>query len=148
MHVVLPSGLLPLIMQACKRGWVDENEGKDAPFGSRNVRGVAAAIQSESHCSRGWRLPIILLLVGSSHATSTMCRRGALVCLNGMRSMSVEDRQAYTTGAKILPYVVDASHVSLCRRPRLYWFDWAIPARGDCEVHPPKWAPKIATAPD
>ena len=41
-------------------------------------------------------------------------------------SMSWEDRAVYSTSIKVLPYLVDAKHCSLARRPRLWWFNWAI----------------------
>ena len=48
-------------------------------------------------------------------------------------SMSWEDRAVYSTSIEVLPYLVDAKHCSLARRPRLWWFNWAI--RSEDGVH-------------
>jgi hypothetical protein len=43
-------------------------------------------------------------------------------------SMGERDREVYTRSSGVLPYKVDASYLSLCRRPRFWWFNWEIQA--------------------
>ena len=57
--------------------------------------------------------------------------------MESVASMSEQDRTSYTKGAGILPYLVDSSHISLCNRPRLFWFNWTLPAEEGCEIAPP-----------
>ena len=46
-------------------------------------------------------------------------------------SMDAQDREVMTRSFGDVPVLVDASGVSLARRPRLYWFDWELrPAQG------------------
>ena len=60
--------------------------------------------------------------------------------MESVASMNEGDRAAYTRGAKILPYLVESSGMSLCRRPRLYWFNWTVGAQEGCEIFPPSTA--------
>ena len=60
--------------------------------------------------------------------------------MESVASMNASDREAYSRGAGILPYLVESSHVSLCRRPRLYWFNWTVGAQEGCQVFPPSTA--------
>ena len=41
-------------------------------------------------------------------------------------SMDEDDRVIMSEHMEVLPYMVDASHISICRRPRLYWLSWEI----------------------
>ena len=60
--------------------------------------------------------------------------------MESVASMNEEDRKAYTRGAGILPYLIDSSHISLCKRPRLFWFNWTVGAQEGCEIFPPSSA--------
>ncbi|CAE7827088.1 unnamed protein product [Symbiodinium sp. CCMP2592] len=47
------------------------------------------------------------------------------------------DRQTHTRSSQVLPYRVCASGLSLCRRERLYWFDWGLQSEEGVVLHPP-----------
>ena len=53
------------------------------------------------------------------------------VCMEGVATMSEEDRSAITRSVGILPYEIDAVGVSPCRRNRLFWFTWKVEAGPD-----------------
>eukprot|EP00435_Cladocopium_sp_Y103_P073592 s436_g44.t1 len=58
-------------------------------------------------------------------------------------SMDVADREAMSEGFGLTPYQADASGVSLCRRPRLYWLTWEIASEVGLTVELPRhegWA--------
>ena len=57
--------------------------------------------------------------------------------MESVSSMSDSDREIYTKSSGVLPYKVDACHLSLCRRPRLWWFNWVIPTGEGIEIFPP-----------
>lgn len=52
-------------------------------------------------------------------------------------SISCEDRALYSTGMGVLPYLVDSKGCSLCRRPRLWWFDWVVKSQEGVTIFPP-----------
>lgn len=54
-------------------------------------------------------------------------------------SMNSEDRSHYSKTIGLLPYEVDSKFMSLCRRPRLLWFDWTIKSRPGVSIIPPKF---------
>ena len=58
--------------------------------------------------------------------------------LEGVSSMSLEDRQEYSKVFGILPYEVDSKQISLCRRPRLWWFNWEITKKEGYLIYPPE----------
>eukprot|EP00435_Cladocopium_sp_Y103_P073845 s126_g45.t1 len=60
--------------------------------------------------------------------------------MESVASMSLEDRATYTRSSGVLPYKVDARFLSPCRRPRLWWFNWKIPAKENVEVFTPSSA--------
>ena len=41
-------------------------------------------------------------------------------------SMDASDRAIMSADIGVTPFLVDATGVSICRRPRLYWFSWAL----------------------
>lgn len=53
-------------------------------------------------------------------------------------SVNTTDREIYTKAYGSLPYLVDSSGLSLCRRPRLWWFDWEIPSSSGYHITNPK----------
>lgn len=57
--------------------------------------------------------------------------------MESVASMSPEDRSHYSKGINLLPYLVDSKTVSLCKRPRLWWFDWVVQEREDVTVFNP-----------
>ena len=46
--------------------------------------------------------------------------------MESVSSMESADRSVYTKAVGILPFEVDSKGLGLCRRPRLWWFDWAV----------------------
>ena len=52
-------------------------------------------------------------------------------------TMDVSDREAHTRSSQVLPYRACAGRLSLCRRERLYWFDWCLYSEEDKVLHPP-----------
>ena len=58
--------------------------------------------------------------------------------MESVASMSPEDRATYTQSAGVIPYKVDSRFLSLCKRPRLWWFNWSIPVGEETEIFPPK----------
>ena len=42
-------------------------------------------------------------------------------------SMDEKDRTVMSAHMEVVPYMVEASCISLCRRPRLYWLSWEVP---------------------
>ena len=57
----------------------------------------------------------------------TWCRTYSL--MESVFSMTPNDRGVYSKAFGVLPYLVDSSTVALCRRPRLWWFDWIIKSK-------------------
>ena len=53
-------------------------------------------------------------------------------------SMSPQDRAVYSKTLGVLPYKLDAGQCSLARRPRLFWFDWQVPASQDLSISTPQ----------
>ena len=54
--------------------------------------------------------------------------------MESVSSMDEKDRAIYSRAVGILPYQVDARDVSLCRRPRLWWFNWSLSDRPGMEI--------------
>ena len=52
-------------------------------------------------------------------------------------TMDVSDREAHTRSSQVLPYRACAGGLSLCRRERLYWFDWCLCSEEGVVLHPP-----------
>ena len=42
-----------------------------------------------------------------------------------------------TRSVGIIPYKIDALGVGLCRRPRLWWFNWVVEAEPGATIHLP-----------
>ena len=59
--------------------------------------------------------------------------------MESVSSMNSEDRSHYSKTIGLLPYEVDSKYLSLCRRPRLWWFDWTIKSRPGVSIIPPKF---------
>ena len=57
--------------------------------------------------------------------------------MESVASMTLEDRATYSRSSGVLPYQVDAKFLSLCRRPRLCWFNWTIPSKDNFEIFTP-----------
>lgn len=75
-------------------------------------------------------------LVQTTRSVFTWC---PVFCLmESVFSMSEVDRSHYSRGIGLLPYLVDSKGVSLCRRPRLWWFDWVIHHRDGVSVTTPQ----------
>ena len=51
-------------------------------------------------------------------------------------SMDEGDRTTMSEHMGVIPFMVDASDISLCRRPRLYWLSWEIAASPYTELVP------------
>ena len=71
------------------------------------------------------------------------CKRSFTWCpsyflMESVASMSAEDRATYTQSAGVIPYKVDSRFLALCRRPRLWWFNWSIPVNEETEFFPPE----------
>ena len=66
----------------------------------------------------------------------TWCRTYSL--MESVFSMTPNDRGVYSKAFGVLPYLVDSSTVALCRRPRLWWFDWIIKSKPNTEVFNPQ----------
>lgn len=47
--------------------------------------------------------------------------------MESVASMSAEDEQVMTESFGEAPWSIDSVHLSLARRPRLYWVDWELP---------------------
>ena len=58
--------------------------------------------------------------------------------MEGVFSMSPKDRAGFSLGIKLLPYLIDAKGISLCRRPRLWWFNWVVKSQEGVSVFPPQ----------
>ena len=58
--------------------------------------------------------------------------------MESVSSKSVEDRITYSRTIGLLPYEFDSKGISLCKRPRLWWFDWVVKSREGISVYPPK----------
>eukprot|EP00435_Cladocopium_sp_Y103_P073316 s88_g43.t1 len=46
-------------------------------------------------------------------------------------SISAENRDQFSSTLGFQPVLLDSVHFSPCRRPRLFWVDWEVKARGD-----------------
>lgn len=46
--------------------------------------------------------------------------------IESVASMNGEDEHIMSTSFGELPWGIDSCHLSLCRRPRLYWVDWEL----------------------
>lgn len=57
--------------------------------------------------------------------------------MENVASMSDEDRSVMTAELEVLPWHIDASGISICRRPRLYWVDWELQESEGVVVQPP-----------
>ena len=53
------------------------------------------------------------------------------------QSIPATTRRSLSHGLNLLPYCVDSKGVSICRRPRLVWFDWVVNASEGLQVVPP-----------
>ena len=49
-------------------------------------------------------------------------------------SMDAADRATMSQHMGVCPYMVDGGDISLCRRPRLYWFSWELKSDSDFTV--------------
>ena len=58
--------------------------------------------------------------------------------LESLVSISPEMRAVFTRTTGVLPYKVDARYLALCKRPRLWWFNWSIPSTECTEIFPPQ----------
>ena len=54
--------------------------------------------------------------------------------MESVSSMDARDRETYTRAVGILPFEVDSRGISLCRRPRLWWFNWSLSKREGLEI--------------
>ena len=52
-------------------------------------------------------------------------------------SVDREVKISYTRAADVIPYELCASHLSPCRRCRLYWFDWTLESAEGVKLYPP-----------
>ena len=52
-------------------------------------------------------------------------------------TMDAPDRELHTRSSQVLPYRACAGGLSLCRRERLYWFDWGLSSEEGVVLHPP-----------
>ena len=59
------------------------------------------------------------------------------VLMESVASMNDADRSIYSKAVGILPYKVDSKGISLCHRPRLWWFDWEVSAQPGVDIYPP-----------
>ena len=58
--------------------------------------------------------------------------------MESVYSMDPEDRAIMSEEMGVYPYLVDASQVTVCRRPRLYWISWELLECQDVQV---EWRP-------
>ena len=49
-------------------------------------------------------------------------------------SMDAKDRGIMSQHMRTTPFMVDASNISICRRPRLYWVSWEVQATAEAHV--------------
>ena len=56
--------------------------------------------------------------------------------VENVASMGLEDRSVMSEAFQKLPYRIDASGVSLCGRPRLYWVSWQLWPGPGVEIRP------------
>ena len=59
------------------------------------------------------------------------------VLMESVFSMDGKDRVQMTRSVGIIPFRIDALGVSLCRRPRLWWFDWVVEGEPGVYIHLP-----------
>ena len=57
--------------------------------------------------------------------------------MESVSSMDEKDRAIYSRAVGILPYQIDSRNVSLCRRPRLWWFNWSLSEQLGLEIVTP-----------
>ena len=57
--------------------------------------------------------------------------------MESVKSMDEADRAVMSQDIGTTPYAIDASGVSLARRPRLYWLSWELEQGEGAEVYPP-----------
>lgn len=59
--------------------------------------------------------------------------------MESVSSMSAEDEEVMSKDIGSHPWSIDASGVSLARRPRLYWMDWELLPGAGVELLPASW---------
>ena len=102
----------------------------------QGVSGLNAARKGAAHDPRSSLHKVFDIIKGWLPEIFPWCQIYSL--MESVSSMSEEDRRIYTQSSNVLPYKSDAAYLSLCRRPRFWWFNWQITSGEGIEIFLPQ----------
>ncbi|CAE7391853.1 Tnks2, partial [Symbiodinium sp. CCMP2592] len=80
---------------------------------------------------------LVIVGVGSQECGADEKGTSSKGAQKNLASMNLQDKEACTRAADVIPFRICSSVISPCRRDRLYWFDWTLEHEEGVELYPP-----------